>query len=158
MDVARLIRPRLTQLQPIQRTCATYALCLFLSSLPDGQSVGVSSVWVSAFCIKFYQILLPSVSCRFSVALSLCFELVFCLFVYVFARSLSWIRVTLLEDSLAEAMEPAEATGPSLEEAREKVASSAHRYIGTLTFTSHWHVYTSYPAARVEVLFVERSK
>ena len=100
--------------------------CILVPSCADGQSVGVSSVWVSAFCIKFYQILLPSVSCPFSLFLSFFF-----LFVYVFARSLcglELLRGTLLEDSVAAPME----TEPSLEEAREKVASSSSAQIS-------WH-------------------
>ena len=110
--------------------------CILVPSCADGQSVGVSSVWVSAFCIKFYQILLPSVSCPFSLFSSLLepffFFFLFFLFVYVFARSLcglELLRATLLEDSVAAPME----TEPSLEGAREKVASSSSAQIS-------WHI------------------
>ena len=123
--VARL-SPRAST--PRQRTYATHAyLCHLVPMVRVLESLRCGFLRFASSSIRF--------SCRRFLVLFLSFSLFlsfFFLFVYVFARSLcglELLRGTLLEDSVAAPME----TEPSLEEAREKVASSSSTQIS-------WHI------------------
>ena len=130
--VARL-SPRAST-QPRQRTYATHAyLCHLVPMVRVLESLRCGFLRFASSSIRF--------SCRRFLVLFLSFPLfwsqfffffLFFLFVYVFARSLcglELLRATLLEDSVAAPME----TEPSLEGAREKVASSSSAQIS-------WHI------------------